>query len=204
MSHDQEINRDKGGALNDNNEFGNEEFELIFRQYFSPLCAYCQYKFGFDLDSAKDTVQTGFLKFWETRQSLSSGLSIKAYLYKIITNICLDLIKHEKVKHRGIRIVQQKIISENINDGIETSDFTQLSEAVEKAVSELPEGMRQVFELCRYEGLKYAQVADRLGISIKTVETQMSRALSKLRIKLSDYFLFLWLVLHFLELQYHQ
>ena len=57
MSHDQEINGDKGGTLNDNNEFGNEEFELIFRQYFSPLCAHCQYKFGFDIDSAKDAVQ---------------------------------------------------------------------------------------------------------------------------------------------------
>ena len=106
MSLDQKINKDNEGLSGDNNRFGDAEFELIFGQHFSPLCAYCQYKFGFDLDSAKDTVQAAFLKFWETRQFLSAGLSVKAYLYKIVTNICLDLIKHEKVKYSRTRIIR--------------------------------------------------------------------------------------------------
>ncbi len=167
--------------------FDDAAFEIFFRKHFTPLCAYCQYKFGFDLDLAKDTVHSGFIKLWENRQTISPELSIKAYVYKIITNISLDLLKREKVKRKHIRFIQEHAIEGSIDNDYNTVDYKQLGVHIDKAVSELPEQMRKVYELCRYKELKCSETALVLGISVKTVETQMSRALVKLRQKLSYY-----------------
>jgi RNA polymerase sigma-70 factor, ECF subfamily len=170
-------------------------FEECFREHFIPLCAYCQYKFGFDLDLARDTVHNGFLHLWEIRQNLSPGTAVKAYLYKIVTNLCLDVLKHRKVKDRKEKILARKKLYVVQDDGFQNVDFRQLKADIDLAVSALPDQMREVFELCRYEGLKYAEVASRLSISVKTVQTQMSRAYIKLREKLARYLISLIIVL---------
>jgi len=170
--------------------FDEEAFEVFFKEYFKQLCAYCQYKFGFELYYAKDIVQTGFVKLWETRQTLSPELSLKAYLYRIVTNLSLDIIKHQKVKQKHEKYVLQIASKSSSISNFENVDFKQLTTDISKAVSELPEQMRRIFELCRYEGLKYTEVANHLNISVKTVETQMSRALVKLRQKLSGHLSF--------------
>lgn len=167
--------------------FDEGAFEIFFKDHFKQLCAYCQYKFGFELYHAKDIVQTGFAKLWETRQTLSPELSCKAYLYRIITNLSLDILKHQKVKQKHEKYVLQIASKSSSISNFENVDFKQLTTDINKAVSELPEQMRKIFELCRYEGLKYTEVANHLNISVKTVETQMSRALVKLRQKLSDH-----------------
>lgn len=167
--------------------FDDAAFEVFFKKHFGVLCAYCQYKFNFDIDLAKDTVHIGFIKLWESRQTIAPELSIKAYLYKIVTNISLDIIKREKVKRKYIKFFRENTQKSTSADDYNGIDFKQLGDDIEKAVAALPEQMRRIFELCRYEELKYAEIAHQLGISIKTVETQMSRALVKLRQKLSKY-----------------
>ncbi|NJO24855.1 MAG: hypothetical protein HC867_02270 [Bacteroidia bacterium] len=76
------------------------DFEAFFKQHFTPLCLYCQFKFDFDLDIAKEAVHTAFIKLWETRHQLTAGLSPKSYLYKVVTNNCLDMLRHEKVRRK--------------------------------------------------------------------------------------------------------
>jgi RNA polymerase sigma-70 factor (ECF subfamily) len=165
-------------------------FDLLFIKYFTPLCAYCQYKFGLDFDLAKDIVQNGFIKLWESRHSISSK---KAYLYKIVTNTCLNVLSHKKVKQRHEKyIVQNTPISM-----FEDVDMKQLEADIDRAVAELPEQMRRIFELSRYKCLKYSEIALQLNISVKTVETQISRALIKLKQKLSHYLTFSFIVLVF-------
>lgn len=161
-------------------------FESLFKSHFVILCSYCQAKYGFDLDSAKEAVHTGFIKLWENRKSISEGASVKAYLYKIVSNISLDLIKHKKVKQLHEKYVMQHAEHTTFYD-LQLAEAKMLKEAIDKAVSELPHQMRKVFELSRYEGLKYAQIASLLNLSIKTVETQMSRALLKLRQRLAKF-----------------
>jgi RNA polymerase sigma-70 factor (ECF subfamily) len=180
-----------------NHHLDDAAFEECFREYFIPLCAYCQYKFEFDLDLARDTVHNGFLHLWEIRQHLAPGTSIKAYLYKIITNLCLDVLKHRKVKDKKEKILARKKLYVVQDDGFQNIDFRQLKTDIDLAVSALPDQMRTVFQLCRLDGLKYAEVASRLGISVKTVETQMSRAQVKLREKLARYLIILMVVLFF-------
>ncbi|HEX8677817.1 MAG TPA: RNA polymerase sigma-70 factor [Segetibacter sp.] len=181
--------------------YDNSSFETFFRENFSSLCVYCQYKFGFDLDQAKEVVHTAFIKLWETRDSVAPHLSVKAYLYKIITNISYDIFRHDKVKQKHEKhVLENSVLSFNKND-FDKTEFNQLKNDIDKAVAELPDQMRKIFEMSRYEGLKYWQISSTLTISVKTVETQMSRALVKLRQKLSDYLTFLFVVILLISLQ---
>ncbi|MBS1662013.1 MAG: RNA polymerase sigma-70 factor [Bacteroidetes bacterium] len=170
--------------------FDDAAFKLFFKKHFTTLCGYCQFKFDFDLDQAKDIVHTGFLRLWENRQRISPELSIKAYIYQIVHNICLDTLKSDKVRRRHIQYIKDHSSEVTRNDSL---DFKQLEEMIEKAIEEFPPQMRRIFELSRKEELRYAEIAGQLGISVKTVETQMGRALAKLRKKLTGpgkYFFF--------------
>lgn len=162
-------------------------FEVFFKEHFSPLCTWCQYKFDFEPDVAKEAVHSGFIKLWESRNNLSADLSAKSYLYKIVSNICLDMLRHEKVKERHAKFVVQNTSTSADNSVFNQIELKELSTDIDQAIATLPEQMRRVFEMSRYEGLKYAEISARLGISIKTVETQMSRALAKLRLQLARY-----------------
>jgi RNA polymerase sigma-70 factor (ECF subfamily) len=162
-------------------------FEIFFKEQFAPLCAWCHYKFDLDPEESKEAVHNGFIKLWENRQSISPGQSINAYLYTIITNDCLDRLRHQKVKEKYSLYVARNASELIDNHAIIKQDLKNLPIDIEKAVAGLPDQMRRVFELSRYEGLKYAEISTTLGISIKTVETQMSRALARLRQQLAIY-----------------
>lgn len=168
-----------------------ESFEAYFKNNFKSLCYYCHLKFSLDLEMAKETVHMAFIKLWNNREKLPGHVSAGIYLQKIITNTYLDILKHEKVKRKHEAYIL-KTSSETVHDsGFESLDYKELSAEIHKAVSELPEHMRKIFELNRYEGLKHAEISSQLGISPKTVETQMSRALARLRQKLSRYLPFI-------------
>jgi RNA polymerase sigma-70 factor, ECF subfamily len=170
-----------------NLDFDDKTFEIFFKEYFAPLCAYCQYKFNLDIEEAKEIVHIGFIKLWETRDVITPNLSAKAYLYKIITNCCLDKLRHYKVKLKYERHFLLKAQSNASEKSFNLNDQKQVMQIIDTTISDMPEQMRKIFELSRYEGFKYAQIADTLNISVKTVETQISRALVRLRDKLSDY-----------------
>ncbi|MDB5248619.1 MAG: polymerase ECF-type sigma factor [Segetibacter sp.] len=187
---------DQDNDSGNNIKIDDQDFETFFKNNFIQLCAFCQYKYGFDLNEAKEVVHTGFIKLWETRSNLSSTVSAKSYLYKIITNNCLDILKHEKVKLRYEKMILESSTNASAAQ-FEQVDIREMATAIDKAVAELPEQMRKIFELSRYEGLKYIAIAQHLNISVKTVETQMSRALIKLRQKLSHYLISLFLLSSF-------
>jgi RNA polymerase sigma-70 factor (ECF subfamily) len=194
MSLDENVDNDHILPSFNATMFDDAAFKLFFKKHFKTLCGYCQYKFDFDLDLAKDIVHTGFVKLWENRQTISPELSIKAYIYEIVTNLCLDKLKNDKVRRRHIKYVQENATESTTVNDYDSLDFKELEEMIEKAIEELPSQMRKIFELSRKEELKYAAIASQLGISVKTVETQMGRALAKLRKKLTGpgkYFFFL-------------
>lgn len=168
-------------------EFDEAALEKLFKEHFHPLCIYCQRKFGFELDVAKEIVHTAFIRLWENRSTILSELSIKAYLSKIITNISLDMLRHTKVKQMHVKYVLHNFSAEVSVKDYNPSEAKQLKSDIENAINELPAQMRKIFELSRYEGLKYAEISSRLNISVKTVETQICRALVKLRQKLANH-----------------
>jgi RNA polymerase sigma-70 factor, ECF subfamily len=175
------------GSLPGDIRYDDAAFELFFKDQFAPLCAWCRYRFDFDIDVSKDIVHTAFIQLWKNRHTLSAASAASAYLYKTIINRSLDILKHRRIQNRyEDHMIQQQNAADLTRD-LEQFDLKKLQADIDKAVAELPEQMRRIFELSRYEGLKYGDIAARLNISVNTVETQMSRALAKLRVKLAEW-----------------
>lgn len=160
-------------------------FEKVFREYYEKLCQYA-YSFLKDMDEAEETVQTIFHQYWEKRESLEITTSLKSYLYKAVCNRCLNIKKHEKVKaayqnHKVIEFRQSPTYASDI------AEKQELEKQIDKAIATLPEQCRLIFKMSRFEELKYNEIATQLGISPKTVENQMGKALKILRQQLVEY-----------------
>lgn len=171
------------------------EFETCFKHYFGPLHAYASTILK-DPDAAEEVVQTVFLKLWEKRASLHITVSLKAYLYKSVYHRSLNTLKHEKVKAKHLETslyeYNETITSQAFRNTPDQA--SELMHQVQKIVNRLPEKCRRVFQLSRFEELKYQEIADRLGISIKTVEAHMGKALKSLREGLTEFLPMLFLI----------
>ncbi len=166
-------------------------FEMFFKTYYQPLCNYA-YSFIKDKDEAEEIVQSTFLSVWEKRDSLDIKTSLKSYLYTMVRNTSLNVIKHEKIKQKYVG--EALAVDERSHEGVTQAVLSsELEERIQQAIGVLPEQCRLVFKLSRFEELKYAEIAEHLNISIKTVENHMGKALKIMREQLKDY-LALWIL----------
>ncbi len=165
---------------------GNESaFEMLFRTYYRPLCQYA-YAFLNDRDEAEEVVQSAFINIWDKKAQVEIQTSLKAYLYRIVRNSCLNVIKHEKVKKQ--HVAHEMVHADSSHEGVSQSVISsELEERIAHAMKVLPEQCRIVFQLSRFEELKYAEIAEQLNISVKTVENQIGKALKIMRDQLRDY-----------------
>lgn len=164
-----------------------QSLELLFRRLYPQLCAFAN-KYLHDLDEAEEVVQEVFYRIWKNRKNLDEQQSIKAYLFTAVKNNCFSLLEHYKVKDKYSAVLEYVYrTAENETAFHDSLVAHELERDFSKALEKLPPDCRKIFELSRFEGLKYHEIADRLNISIKTVETQMSRALAKIRVQLKDY-----------------
>ncbi|MCC9065344.1 RNA polymerase sigma-70 factor [Flavobacterium piscisymbiosum] len=169
---------------------GNEAaFEKIFKMYFKNLHAFA-YTFMKDTDIAEEIVQNVFFRIWEKKDQLQIDDSLKAYLYRSVHNESLNHIKHLKVKN-SFQLQYSDHMESSDPDASSNMMASELENDIQKAINELPQQCRTIFQMSRFEQLKYQQIADQLNISIKTVENQMGKALRVLRTKLVEYLPFL-------------
>ncbi len=160
-------------------------FEMFFKTYYQPLCNYA-YTFIQDRDEAEEIVQSAFLSVWEKKDSLDIKTSLKSYLYTMVRNTSLNVIKHEKIKQKYVG--EALAIDERSHEGVAQAVLSsELEERIHLAMEVLPEQCRLVFKLSRFEELKYAEIAAQLQISVKTVENHMGKALKIMREQLKDY-----------------
>lgn len=138
-----------------------------------------------DRETAEDLVQECFVRLWNHRAKLDDQQSIKAWCYQVANNLAID---HLRKKVSGLEQVDTDWEAQMGTTSLDEEAF-QRRERIRQAVADLPVSQRQVFWLCRYEGLKYAEAAQVLEISIKTVENHMNRALKKLRGSLKELFI---------------
>ena len=180
-------------ALGLNNPYNDDQvFEQLFKKHFNSLHAYA-FTILKDEDLAEEIVQGMFLKFWEKREKLHIQ-SIKAYLYKCVYNDSLNYIKHEKTKYKYQEYTKYTMNTENEPASLKV-ELSELQYHISQALAHLPQQCRTIFQLSRFEELKYREIADHLGLSIKTVESQMGKALKILRYKLADFLVLVVLAL---------
>jgi len=170
-------------------------FEQVFKEHFKNLHSYA-YTMIRDSADAEEMVQQVFFKLWDRSGNLTLSGTIGSYLYRAVHNECLNFLKHQKVRARHQLHVAYSMKHEPTQQPL-TNDPQMLEEKYTQALQELPEQCRTVFQLSRFENLKYREIADRLGISVKTVENHMGKALRLLRLKLIDFLPLLFLILDF-------
>ena len=172
---------------------GNERaFEVVFKRYYAVLHQYACAMLK-DEDEAEEIVQMMFATIWEKRETFEISISLKSYLYRAVHNASLNRIKHLSVRsqHQAHTLYYSNEGEESTANVMAQNELTQ---QIEKAVLRLPEQCRLIFRLSRFEELKYQEIADQLGLSIKTVENQIGKALKIMRLELSEYLSVLILV----------
>jgi len=157
-------------------------FGLVFNEQFGLLTSYAL-RFLDEREDAEEIVQDVFVKFWDKCPELAPDSSIKSYLYRSVHNTCLNHIKHRKVKDAYKQhVIHHMELSFELS--WEQKDPEKLRSEIMMEINALPPRCSEIFKLSRLEGLKYQEIADHMGISVKTVEVQMGKALRVLREKL--------------------
>lgn len=169
---------------------GDEQtFDTVYKQYYRGLCAFAsQY-----VSEYEEIVQDVMMWLWENRILLNPEMSLKSLLFTMVKNRCLNNITHNQIKQQ----VREKLY-DKFKDQFEDPDFYvegELIALVTKAIRELPDDYRQAFELNRFHHLTYNEIADRTGVSSKTIAYRICQSLKILRTELKDYMpLLLWLL----------
>ncbi|HEY8935746.1 MAG TPA: RNA polymerase sigma-70 factor [Cyclobacteriaceae bacterium] len=165
-----------------------KSLELLFRRMYPQLCAYAR-KFLNDQTDAEEIVQELFYSIWKHRDRLDENQSLSSYLFTSVKNRCLNFLDAKKRRTRHADLMRYLYTHEAVDgaNSYHTLLKKELEKDFDKALEDLPLECRKIFELSRLEGLKYQEIAVKLNISIKTVETQISRALSKLRVMLKEH-----------------
>ncbi|WP_310588008.1 RNA polymerase sigma-70 factor [Runella sp. SP2] len=160
-------------------------FEQVFRKYYGGLCTYGRSILR-DEEESEEIVQNVFVGIWEKRAELEITQSLKSYLYRAVHNHCLNRIKHQKVRdeHQQYTLYSQEEAYESVSQTVYKNE---LESELAKAIGKLPEQCRVIFKLSRFEELRYQEIADQLGLSVKTVENQIGKALKILRTELADF-----------------
>ena len=168
-------------------------FETVFKTHYKGLHAYACTILN-DSAAAEEVVQNIFYKLWERSESLSISASIAAYLYRAVNNESLNHIKHMKVRAQHQLFVRHRA-EENADTAAKSFQLKELENRLRLALNDLPEQCRTIFQLSRFEELRYREIADQLGLSVKTVENQMGKALKILRTRLADFLILIWIIL---------
>lgn len=160
-----------------------KQFETLFRSSYASLVKYARTLIK-DNDTSEEIVQDLFFNLWENREKINIESSLNGYLFRSVHNRCLHLIEHLKVVER-----HEKEMSFRETESESPADILQYKELqarIARTIEKLPERCAQIFCMNRFEGLKYSEIAEKLSVSVKTVEANMGRALKEFRKSLID------------------
>ncbi len=154
-------------------------FETLFKRYYEALCRY-GLTYVQTIEEAEEIVQDLFYRIWKNREQLEISFSVKAYLYGAVRNNALQYLEHLQVK-QNYNEHFTKVDKSDLLSPDEELEYKELNEKLDNILNELPERQRDIFVLSRFEGLKYSEIAEKFGLSVKTIEAEMTKALKELR-----------------------
>ncbi|MEN6456692.1 MAG: RNA polymerase sigma-70 factor [Prolixibacteraceae bacterium] len=179
-------------------EGSKSEFERVYFDFFDVLYA-LGIQYTSDRYMAESIVQDTFLKLWEVRESLLPETNIRNFLYTLTKNSCLNYLRDQKVVWKNlnkIRAYEYTYAIESLKRiGNNFMEFEELSLKLDTAIENLPDELKVVFKMSRFDDMRYRDIAEKLAISEKTVEARMTRALKILRSELKDFLPLLYLFL---------
>ena len=157
-------------------------FDELYRKYSQRI-----YKFAFSLlkvsEEAENIVQDVFLNLWLNRSKIEKDSSVRYYIFSIAYRSSVSVLRKKTKEIQYMDFLKSKPENDHDNAGLE-AEFAELEERVNAIISELPARQQEVYRLHRQEGLKYQEIAERMGISVNTIENHMARALKTIRSKL--------------------
>ena len=156
-------------------------FTMLFDYYYTGLVVFAD-RYLHDMELSEDIVQSVFVRLWENRYSIQSS-SIRYYLSSAVKNNCIDLIRKKETQEKYTR----RFLSNNITSGTDFWAESELEQMIEKSIANLPPRCAEIFRMSRFDGMKTHEIAEKLQLSNRTVETQISNALKILRKDLKDY-----------------
>jgi RNA polymerase sigma-70 factor (ECF subfamily) len=163
-----------------------QAFSLIFNTYYKDMVLFGG-NFLPEQTVCEDIVQSIFLKLWRDRTELVIETSLKSYLLKAVRNACMDEIRH---RHIVLEYASHAPPDKLSNDLVDTGNYilySDLQKHLHQALEKLPKSYREAFELNRFEGLKYREIAEKLKVSERTIEVRISKSIGLLRKYLHEF-----------------
>jgi RNA polymerase sigma-70 factor (ECF subfamily) len=168
-----------------------EAFRTLFFHFFTPLCVFAM-RYVPNRETCEDIVQDTFLKIWKNRKSIEINNSGRNFIVTSVKNTCIDYLR----KQENEQVWKEQFTENYESQSEDIYSIVELEQMLTSALAKLPENIRLVFEMNRFEGKTYASIADEQKLSVKTIEAYMTKALKLLRTELKDYLpfilLFLW------------
>ncbi len=161
-----------------------KEFESLFRSSYVSLVKYSRTLIK-DQDTAEEIVQDLFVKIWQEKEKIKIESSLNGYLFRAVHNKCLHYIEHLKVVERHASKVGTGLADPS-DDPSEILHYKDLQTKIASILERLPERCGKIFCMSRFEGLKYSEIAEKLSVSVKTVEANMGIALKEFRKELKE------------------
>jgi len=161
-----------------------KQFELLFRSSYVSLVRYARTLIK-DQDTAEEIVQDLFFRLWKDKEKIKIESSLNGYLFRSVHNKCLHYIEHNKVVMRHAEKAGQGM-AESPQNPSDILHYKELQARIARILDRLPERCGRIFYMNRFEGLKYSEIAEKLSVSIKTVEANMGKALKEFRKELTE------------------
>ena len=159
-------------------------FESLFRSSYVSLVRYAKTLIK-DQDASEEIVQDLFFTLWQNRENINIESSLNGYLFRSVHNRCLHFIGHNRIVARHAEEMSVKT-PEQVENPADILQYKELQEKIAGILEKLPERCGQIFYMNRFEGLKYHEIAEKLSVSVKTVEANMGKALKAFRKELTE------------------
>lgn len=165
------------------NEGSENAFSILYLRYYPALKAYASMFLA--PGETHDAVQSVLLNLWKKRDSIHVSESLSSYLFLAVRNRCLDTIRHDVFRSNAMSDLKLSLLDEGVD--YNPHSMSEVRFLIRKALDDMSPEIRKAFEMSRFEGHTYKEIAAEMNVSVKTVEYRISQALKKLKVALADY-----------------